>query len=78
VRDVAHFASVIALKSPVLRNNRKVPPVSNNQLRQDFFEAAETLVPVVEGNKRKLIPARAAIEKTAGSQGRLGRHEGDL
>jgi len=38
-------------------------PVSNNQLRHDFFEAAETLVPVVEGNKRKLIPARAAIDK---------------
>ena len=38
-------------------------PVSNNQLRQDFFEAAETLVPVLEGNKRKLIPARAAIDK---------------
>jgi hypothetical protein len=32
-------------------------------LRQDFFEAAETLVPVLEGNKRKLIPARAAIDK---------------
>lgn len=38
-------------------------PISNNQLRKDFFDAVETLVPIVEGGKRKLLPARVAIDK---------------
>ena len=43
---------------------RKTPPViSDEQLRQDFFDAAEALVAIVEGGRRKLIPARLAIEK---------------
>lgn len=39
---------------------RKIDP---EQLRKEFFEAGETLVPIIENGKRKLIPARAAIEK---------------
>ena len=43
---------------------RKMPlRISDEQLRQDFFDAAETLIPIVENGKRKLIPARLAIEK---------------
>ena len=43
---------------------RKMPlRISDEQLRQDFFDAAETLIPIVENGKRKLIPARMAIEK---------------
>ena len=43
---------------------RKMPlRISDEQLRQDFFDAAETLIPIVENGKRKLIPAHMAIEK---------------
>jgi hypothetical protein len=43
---------------------RKTPPdISDGKLRQDFFEAAETLIPIVENGKRKLIPARVAIDQ---------------
>jgi Family of unknown function (DUF5681) len=43
---------------------RKVRPrVCDFQLREDLFEAVETLVPIIEGGKRKLIPARVAIDK---------------
>jgi hypothetical protein len=34
-----------------------------DRLRADFFEAGETLVPIIENGKRKLIPARVAIDK---------------
>lgn len=37
--------------------------ISDEQLRQDFFDVAETPVPIVQNGKRKLIPARLAIEK---------------
>ena len=37
--------------------------ISDTQVRSDFFDAAETLVPIIEGHTRKLIPARAAIDK---------------
>ncbi|SRR6266481_5815961 len=48
-------------------NPRGRPPklprrISNEKLREDFFDAADTLVTVVEGGKRKLIAAREAIE----------------
>src|SRR6202790_3962467 len=33
------------------------------QLRKDFFEAGETLVPIIENGRRKLIPASVAIDK---------------
>lgn len=39
---------------------RKINP---DELRKDFFEAGETLVPIIEHGKRKLIPAREAIDK---------------
>lgn len=43
---------------------RKMPMrISDEQLRQDFFAAAETPVSIVENGKRKIVPARVAIEK---------------
>ena len=43
---------------------RKLPrKIDLEQLREEFFEAGETLVPIIENGTRKLIPARAAIEK---------------
>ena len=43
---------------------RKLPrKIDPEQLRNEFFEAGETLVPIIENGKRKFIPARAAIEK---------------
>ena len=43
---------------------RKLPrKVRPDILRKEFFEAGETLVPIIENGKRKLIPARAAIDK---------------
>jgi hypothetical protein len=39
---------------------RKIRP---EQLRKDFFDAGETLVPIIEKGKRKLIPASVAIDK---------------
>src|SRR6267154_4957084 len=42
---------------------RKAPlRISDEQLREDFFNAAETLVPVIENGKRKLVPASRAID----------------
>jgi hypothetical protein len=37
--------------------------ISPNELRKDFFEAGEILVPIIEKGKRKLIPASIAISK---------------
>jgi ADP-dependent phosphofructokinase/glucokinase len=43
---------------------RKLPrKISPNELRKDFFEAGEILVPIIEKGKRKLIPASIAISK---------------
>jgi Family of unknown function (DUF5681) len=43
---------------------RKIPrKISVEQLRKDFFEAGETLVPTIENGRRKLIPASVAIDK---------------
>jgi hypothetical protein len=43
---------------------RKMPlRISEDQLRERFFQAAETLIPVVQDGKRMLIPAREAIEQ---------------
>lgn len=43
---------------------RKLPrAISDEVTRREFFEAEETLFPVIEGNKRKMIPAREAINK---------------
>lgn len=43
---------------------RKVPhSISDETVRTDFFDAAEMLVLVIEGNERKMIPAREAIDK---------------
>ena len=43
---------------------RKLPrKIHPDGLRKDFFEAGETLVPIIENGKRKLIPARVAIDK---------------
>jgi Family of unknown function (DUF5681) len=39
---------------------RKIHP---DELRKDFFEAGDILVPIIEHGKRKLIPARVAIDK---------------
>lgn len=43
---------------------RKVPhSISDETVRADFFDAAEMPVSVIEGNERKMIPAREAIDK---------------
>ncbi|MEH2566781.1 DUF5681 domain-containing protein [Bradyrhizobium sp. AZCC 2289] len=42
---------------------RKMPlRISDEQLREDFFNAAETLIPITEKGKRKLVPASHAID----------------
>ena len=43
---------------------RKMPPrISDEQLRRDFFDAAETPISIVENGKRKTVSARIAVEK---------------
>jgi Family of unknown function (DUF5681) len=43
---------------------RKLPrKIHPDRLRKDFFEISETLVPVLENGRRKLIPASQAIDK---------------
>ena len=43
---------------------RKIPrKINPDQLRADFFEISETLVPIIENGRRKLIPASLAIDK---------------
>lgn len=39
---------------------RKIHP---DVLRNEFFEISETLVPIIENGRRKLIPASQAIDK---------------
>jgi hypothetical protein len=42
---------------------RKMPlRISDEQLREDFFNAAETLIPITEKGERKLVPASRAID----------------
>src|SRR6185437_6140454 len=48
--------------NPKGRPRKESRRISNDKLREDFFDAAETLVVIVEGGKRKTIPAHAAIE----------------
>ncbi|WP_146006581.1 DUF5681 domain-containing protein [Bradyrhizobium forestalis] len=45
------------------RPRKQSHPISDDQVRRDFFEAEEMLVPVVIGNKREMIPARVAIDR---------------
>ncbi|WP_028134739.1 DUF5681 domain-containing protein [Bradyrhizobium japonicum] len=43
---------------------RKQPhPISDDQVRRDFFDAAEMPVAIVVGNKREFVPARVAIDR---------------
>ena len=43
---------------------RKMPlRISDEQLRQDFFDVAETPISIIENGKRKLIAAHMAIQK---------------
>ncbi|WP_375161671.1 DUF5681 domain-containing protein [Bradyrhizobium sp. RDT46] len=43
---------------------RKQPhPISDDQVRRDFFDAAEMPVAMVVGNKREFVPARVAIDR---------------
>ncbi len=43
---------------------RKMPRrIHPDELRKEFLQAGETLVPVIENGKRKLIPASVAITK---------------
>jgi hypothetical protein len=49
--------------NPRGRPRRMPRKISVQQLRTDFFEAGETLVPIIENGERKLIPASIAIDK---------------
>lgn len=48
--------------NPMGRPRKRPHSICDGQLRQDFFDAAETMVPIIEGHKRKEVPARVAIE----------------
>ncbi len=49
--------------NPLGRPRKVAHSISDETVRSDFFEDEEMLVPVIEGNKRKMIPAREAINK---------------
>ncbi|KYG21644.1 hypothetical protein SE92_16395 [Bradyrhizobium sp. AT1] len=49
--------------NPKGRPRKQPHPICDDQVRRDFFEAEEALVPIVIGNKREMIPARVAIDK---------------
>ena len=49
--------------NPKGRPRKQPHPICDDQVRRDFFEADEILVPIVVGNKREMIPARAAIDR---------------
>lgn len=49
--------------NPLGRPPKRPHPISDDQVRRDFFEAEEMLVPVVIGNRREMIPARIAVDK---------------
>lgn len=48
--------------NPKGRPRKSLPIISDQQLREDFFHAAETLIPIIEGGRRKLVPAHIAID----------------
>src|SRR5260370_41315620 len=48
--------------NPRGRRRRMPLRISDEQLREDFFNAAETLIPITEKGKRKLVPASHAID----------------
>ena len=47
--------------NPKGRPRKEPRRISDEKLREDFFDAADTPVAIVEGGKRKLIPAHEAI-----------------
>jgi hypothetical protein len=49
--------------NPRGRPRKKPMEITNQKLRQDFFDAAEAPVLIVEKGMRNLIPAHQAIEK---------------
>ena len=49
--------------NPKGRPRKRLHSISDSQMRRDFFDAAEMPVPIIEGNERKMIPARVAIDK---------------
>jgi hypothetical protein len=49
--------------NPRGRPRKKPRKINQEQLRNEFFEAGETLVPIIEQGKRKKVPARALIDK---------------
>src|SRR5690349_10906438 len=49
--------------NPRGRPVRQRHPICDDQVRRDFFEAEETLVPIVMGNKRVMVPARVVIDR---------------
>lgn len=49
--------------NPKGRPRKRPYSISDNQVRRDFFDAAEMPVPIVIGNKRDIIPARVAIDR---------------
>ncbi|MET4290102.1 hypothetical protein ABIB06_000277 [Bradyrhizobium sp. LB8.2] len=49
--------------NPKGRPRKRSHPISDGQMRRDFFDATEMLVPIIEGNERKMIPAHHAIDK---------------
>lgn len=49
--------------NPRGRPRKRPHPISDDQVRRDFFDAAEMEVPIIVGNKREMIPARVAIDK---------------
>jgi hypothetical protein len=49
--------------NPRGRPRKEFRKISEEKLREAFFDAADTRVAIVEGGKRKLIPAHEAIEQ---------------
>jgi hypothetical protein len=49
--------------NPRGRPRKRPRKINPDQLRADFFEISETLVPIIENGQRKLIPASVAIDK---------------
>jgi hypothetical protein len=51
------------LRKPAGRPRKLPRKISAEQLRSDFFEAGEMLLPIIENRERKLVPANVAIDK---------------
>ncbi|RXH09669.1 hypothetical protein EAS56_25580 [Bradyrhizobium guangzhouense] len=49
--------------NPKGRPRKQLRSISDEEVRRAFFEAEDTLVPIVVGNKREMIPASVAIDK---------------